>query len=473
MLNIYYIYFLLIISTFTMSTSTKPFTLSDGHPLLCGEVHSNMGADTTIVFNPSSNTMYLNAHLKDYKPSEDATGAFTKQFTSILNIVHGNKDKRVILMADANTQFETASNSIQVFSKNNESSRKAFILDPSINVSSIVSEFPTSNKMRGTHTAQLNKSLDPVSATIDHVIVFNGNNVVDTSAYVIDATGNLTKVTSITSTTAPTSIVDHAFVVSTLDDGTSIGTLNIKGGDVEDKAWAEFVPQIYLNFFKDSSVMSRLDELLMHTFKDYKNVTLADVKGKNFLSTPRVSIFDMNLPNELVPFITIHGDNISVNVSTDTYVLTKDASDQYVSPMIKPEISEWISVFLKDLNDKEKNGERRAFLLDKGYLLLNYWFNVQNDQTVLANGRSLASIFDEWYKSSSTKTSIGKMVTMAKTLHPNLRTIGIQEMPKNTNDARAIIDDILVTTGNLKYSTSIYMAEAVIGSTRGAVIMFD
>jgi hypothetical protein len=460
-------------ASITSSASTMPTIISDGDTLLRGETLSNIGADTTIVFDQSINTMYISAHLKDYKPSEDANGAFTKQFTSILNIVHGNKDKCIVLTMDANTQFETSVHSIQVFSKNNEASRKAFVLDSDVYVSAIISEFPTSNKMRSTHTAQINKSLDPVSATIDHIIVFNGKKVIETKAYVINSAGDLSQITSITSTTAPTSIVDHAFVISTMDDGTSYGTLNIKGGDVEDKAWAEFVPQCYLPFFKDPIVEARLDELLMHTFKDYKNVTLADVKAKNFLSTPRVAIYDINLPNELVPFIAIDGDNINVTVGTDSYVLTKDASDQYVSPLVTSGISEWILVLVNDLNFKEKNGERRTFLLDKGYLLLNYWYNVQNDAVVLAHGRSLASIFDEWFKSSSTKTSIGKMVAMAKALHPNLRVIGIQEMPKDVASARAIIDDIQITAGTYKYSTNIYMTDVVIGSTRGAVIMFD
>ena len=366
--------------------------------------------------------------------------------------------------------------SISVFSKNGETERKKFLLD-GVTVSSIISEFSTSNKMRGAHTAQLNKSLEPVSATIDHVLVFNGE-VINTSAYTVNVAGNLNKVrNNDTLTTSPNSIVDHAFVISRVNNrtpsGISYGTLNIKGGNPNDKAWAEFIPQMNYELFETPKVMDQLDKILMHTFKDYKNVTLAEIKGKNFLSTPRCEIFDINLPNSLVPYVCIYVDDVTVTCNSVTYILSKDKNDEYQKPIVLPEASEWVDVLLRDLNSKEKDGERRKFLLDKGYLLLNYWHNVQTDQTVLFDGISLSSIYDEWYKASTMKVSIGKMLKDAKTIHPTLSVVSLQEMPKDQVATESIIEDIKQNLLSIGATINVFMMDTSSGSTRGAIVVFN
>lgn len=446
--------------------------LLDGDSMLGGVSVLSIGSDTVVMFNVVISTLYICAHLKDYKPLEDASGSFTKQMLAISNIVNANKDKCVHLMLDANTQFEIEGNTIKVFSKNGEKERKTFTFDDGVTVSSLVSEFPTSNKMRGPHTAQLNKSLEPVTATIDHVIVFNGPKMVETSAYTVNSSDSLSKIkSSATLTTSPNSIVDHAFVVSTMEDGLSYGTLNIKGGDVEDKAWAEFIPETYYGFFKDPSVIVQLDKVLMDTFKNY---TLATVKGKNFLSTPRCGIFDINLPNNVVPHVSISGDNTSVTVINydGSYTLRLDeVTNEYVKPVVDPKISEWVDILIGDLNSKEKDGERRKFLLEKGYLLLNYWHNVQNDHTVLVDGRSLSSVYDEWYKASTKKVSIGQMIMEAKMLYANLHVISLQEMPKSHTDADAIIEDIRQNLRTIGHTINVFMMDTSSGSTRGAFVL--
>jgi hypothetical protein len=458
-----------ISNTFTSNfTEIKP--ISDGDVILHGESLFTIGTDTVILFNIAMNALYICAHLKDYKPLEDATGAFTKQMTAILNIVNSNKDKEIYLMMDANTQFEIEGNTILVFSKNGEKERKKFVVDDGIRVSSIISSSPTSNKMRGTHTAQLNKSLEPVSATIDHIIVFNSHPVVDTSTYVIGEFNRFIKVMDDnTLTTAPNNIADHSYVISTLANGLSIGSLNIKGGDIEDKAWAEFVPQQYFEYFKNPIVMAHLDKLLMDAFQE-KNEPLKVIKGKNYLSTPRCGIFDINIPNEYVPYIKMEngGEKIHIASNTDVFVLTKNDQNEYMKPIGIGAMSEWFDIFITDLNLKDKNYERRSFLLDKGYMLLNYWHKVQTDKTELYYNTSLSMIYDEWYRSSVRKVSIGEMVRMSKILYPNLKVLSLQEMPKDHDKAKVIIDELL----SIGYSLNIYLMDSVPGATRGAIILF-
>ena len=111
----------------------------DGNPILNGHSVFSIGSDTFILFNVLLNTLYICAHLKDFKPSEDSNGAFTKQMNVIIDIVNNNKDKQTILMMDANTQFQIEENAILVYSKNNETARKKFILDSGVKVSSIIS----------------------------------------------------------------------------------------------------------------------------------------------------------------------------------------------------------------------------------------------------------------------------------------------------------------------------------------------
>jgi hypothetical protein len=111
-------------------------------------------------------------------------------------------------------------------------------------------------------------------------------------------------------------------------------------------------------------------------------------------------------------------------------------------------------------------------LLTKGYLLLNYWQNVQNDKTILIDGISLNSIYKDWYNLSTKKTSIGKMVRMAKMLHLNLKVISLQEMPKDEANASSILKDIEENNISNNYSLSIHMLDNVSGNTRGAMIVF-
>jgi hypothetical protein len=91
---------------------------------------------------------------------------------------------------------------------------------------------------------------------------------------------------------------------------------------------------------------------------------------------------------------------------------------------------------------------------------------------VLLDGKSLSSIYKDWYNLSTKKTSIGTMVRMAKTVHQNLKVISLQEMPKDQSNASSILKDIEENNMSDNYSLSIHMLDNVPGNTRGAIIVF-
>jgi hypothetical protein len=445
--------------------------LLDGDPLLNTTLISNIGSDTVIILNKSNNSLYICAHLKDYKPLEDDNGSFTKQMKTIINIINNNKDKCIILMLDANTQFEIEKNIINVFSKNGEKDRKKFIFNDDIKITGIISKFPTSYKMRGSHTAQLNKSLDQISAIIDHIIIFNGPDVYETNAFILDKTNNLYNIkNNMTLTTSPNSIVDHALVISTLKNGISYGSLNIKGGNIEDNAWAEFVPELYYNFFKNPIVKERLFNILLDTFDKY---TLAEIKDKNFLSKPRCRIFDIHLPNNIVPYITIYGSSIIITSNDINYILLIDIDGNYSKPIIPIELNKWFDCLIDDLNSKENNFERRNMFLDRGYLLLNFWYYIQKDKIIIIDDKSFNIIYDEIYQASIKKVSIGYIIMKAKLLYPNLHVISLQEMPIIQNEVNFIINDIKENIKSIGYTVNIYMNDISTGPTQGAIVAFE
>jgi hypothetical protein len=493
--------------------------ISDADPLLGDITYQMIGSDTVICLDIDMNVIYICAHLKDYKPLEDENGAFTKQFNAIQNIINHNTDKCIILMMDANTQIqinhetnhETNHSLINVFSKNGEKDRKTFIFDKKINISACISEFPTSNKMRGVHTAQLNKSLVPFSATIDHILIFNAhklNNyhigskrsrstfqlthvqilkiktipyVMRTDTYVVNEFQVLNRINSVnTLTTSPQSIPDHAFVISTLSNNMAFGTLNIKGGIVSTNHGAdfEFIPQSYYDFFINPLVKSHINNLLLQTFKDYM---VDEILDKDFISSPRCKIFDSMLPNDLVPLISINNDQLIIKSNVFTFIVSKDSSDNYIKPMISSDqpilsdqliLSEWFDIIIKDLNTPDNNYQIRTFLLNKGYLLLNYWHMIQTDQTILVDGKSLHMIYSEIYIKSN-KLSIGQMIKEAKILHPNLHVISLQEMPFDPKDCLHIIENIKQNLLNIGYEVTFIINDKPFGSTRGVIISFN
>lgn len=401
--------------------------IEDGNAILNGVKNTDIGCDTVILHE--ADTLYICAHLKDYKPGQDK---FVKQMKAILSIVGSNRDKKCILMMDANTQFKLNA-TLDAFSKDPDV-KEPYTFDLPTDISAMISEFPTSNKIRGPHTAQIDKSLKSVKAIIDHIFLFNGKEtIVKTKAYTLDNDGDLKEITNHdTPTTSPSSIADHAFVISTTSSGISYGNLNIKGGNAEDQAWAEFIPYQYVPFFTSTAVKNRLDVLLQTAFDQ---TSLANVKKSGYTSTPRFSLFDINLPNNMVPRIEIVDKDIYIIRGEEICVLKKQGA--YTAEGTVSGLEEWIDQLLKELTKPAVE----EFFLSKGHKLLNYWYLVQTDTEPL-EGKTLKNVYEEWYTKSTVKKTIGDMILMAKKSNPSLRIISIQELPNDGRAAQAVLDDI-------------------------------
>jgi hypothetical protein len=449
--------------------------IADGHALLGGASLASLGCDTVMVHDPAKNVVYISGHLKDFKLADAKIPNFKGQMMGILTIVRSNPDKQFILMMDANTQLELlADGNLRIFSKDPPTPKKPVPDTETLTdippVRGMISSVSTSNKMRGVHTAQLDKSFKKINAVIDHVLSFNKPDITATAtlAHVLNSAGELVEKDDATATTGPNSIPDHALVVSTFSDGSKFGTLNIKGGNDEDKAWAEFVPAKYASFFrKDGPVHAKLAEL-----RAAVGIAEADLGG---YSSPRCGVFDINLQNESVPMITIEGETVKGETSSGAMFVVENHGGVYeLTSAPVPGLVHFLRALVKDLNEKDKKtGELacRKFLIEKGYKLLNYWYHVQNDTTDLG-GQSLKSVYDEWFRDSNTKVPIAEIVRKAKTAHPDLRVLAIQEMPTDEGLKTTIIEAI--TSPILGLNCRVFCPPAVDGcSTRGAIIVFN
>jgi len=442
--------------------------IHEGDPLLGGVVLADIGCDTVIVSD--STTLYINAHLKDWKKGD---ARFNMQFINLLKIVGHNRDRQVVLMMDSNSSFLLEGQTISVYSKNNSKrppeDYTRFNESGEDRVSAIITPIPTSYKMRGPHTAQLNKILEPVKATIDHVLVFNGSTVSSTAAYTLDHAGNLAEIRDMaTTTTSPISIPDHALVISTLDSGIAYGTLNIKEGNTEDKGWAEFLPSNLFALFDNPLVRTRLDQLMMESF-DPPSRTLKEVMGKDYISSPRYAVFDVHLPNDDVPFLTVKGTEITVDFGKDRVATLHLEDELYIATPteLPPALTAWVEMLVGDLNILSK----RPIFLERGYRLLNFWHAVQTDRAPLVAGNSLAEIYKEWgLAAAAPKVSIASMIQKAKEHVPHLRVLAIQEVPNDPARAKRLIEEIKRVN-----RCDVYMNDALLNSscsTQGAIIVF-
>jgi len=439
----------------------------EGDPLLGGVVLADIGCDTVILSD--STTLYINAHLKDWKKGD---ARFNMQFINLLKIVSHNRDRQVVLMMDANSSFLIEGDTISVYSKNHSNrppeDYTRFNESGEDRVSAIITPIPTSYKMRGPHTAQLNKMLDPVKASIDHLLVFNGSTVSSTAAYTLDHTGNLVEIRdSSTTTTSPISIPDHALVISTLDSGIAYGTLNIKEGNTEDAGWAEFVPSNLFALFDDPLVKARLDQLMMESFDGR---SLKEVKASGYISSPRYGVFDVHLPNDDVPFLTVKGTTIVVDFGKGRVVTLHLEGELYIATTLAtlpPPLAAWIDMLVGDLNILTK----RPIFLERGYRLLNFWHAVQTDRAPLVAGNSLAEIYEEWGREAAApKVPIASMIQKAKELVPRLRVLAIQEVPIDPARAKRLIEEIKRVN-----HCDVYMNDALLNSscsTQGAIVVF-
>jgi hypothetical protein len=460
----------------------------DGSPVLPADVQLiDIGCDTVILHDVAKQMLYINAHMKDYKPpkkDKKKEEEFKKQMTAILKVVSHNADKQCVLMADANTQFLVRGESLTAYSKEPEAGEDVgptnsltFELP---GISAVIATEPTSFKMRGPHTAQTNKILRPVNAVIDHVVGFNGVRFVSTAVYTLNGRGLLTLVSDQTTlTTMPNCIADHALVVSTAADGTCFGTLNIKGGNKEDQAWAEFVPAKFYDFFSHPAVKALIIEhLLPSAFSGYAFKANEPVQEQllaaDFLSKPRSDIYNINLANDVTPHLEVTADgSILVERAGRAPFALKKAGDHYVvDGELDPSLGAWVDLVSNEL----KNKEVEEFFLTKGYRLYNFWHAVQNntDATPFA-GMTLKSVFEEWFAAyQGGKVTIAEMIRQAKALAPTLSVVAIQEMPPLADE---IIAEINALGGCKIFVHDSVMSVTKEGKTKmcvtkGAIVVF-
>jgi hypothetical protein len=451
--------------------------VKNGDAFLGGVNLVSMGCDTVVVRDPTDNTIYISAHLKDYKKGDTKSPNLKGQLSGILTIVENNPGTKIILMMDANTQFEIREGShLRAFSKEDASDSGEIVTERPVVIRGKISDVSTSNKMRACHTAQLQKSFKPIKAVIDHVFSFNHemNEAYRTTAYVLNADGMLVEKDDMTPTTSAKSIPDHAFVISTFADGNSYGTLNIKDGNKEDQTWAEFLPAQYLPFFEAESVKAKLDELLLASFRgliDSKDKALDSpekIKAKDVLSTPRFGVFNIHLPNELAPMITITSDGTitGTTVGGESFHLEKEGDVYRITSPISG-LEAFLATLVEDLNNSENAYEKRSFFIKRGHGLLNYWHTIQNDRTFL-EGTTLNAIYAKWHHDASEKVEIAEILRQAKERVPSLKIVGIQEIPKNDE----LKEDIVSSIRSLGYR--VFCGDMMPGKceTRGAIVVF-
>jgi len=111
--------------------------------------------------------------------------------------------------------------------------------------------------------------------------------------------------------------------------------------------------------------------------------------------------------------------------------------------------------------------------LDRGYLLLNFWYYIQKDKIIIVDNKSFNIIYNEIYQASTKKVSIGYIIMKAKILYPDLHLISLQEIPIKQNEVNSIIKDIKENIKLIGYTVNIYMNDISTGSTQGAIVVFE
>ena len=468
------------------------------------DIKKEIGCDT-VIYTMEDGTILINAHLKDYKEPKLNKGKtayenpdFTKQMSKIIEYVETNLNKKIVVMCDANTIIDINQSNlrqIEIRSKDKTSGNVDLgnittttsdgklvpVNTPITTTKSIYctkSKFTTSNKMRGVHTVQLTKMFVKNEAIIDYVLFFNWDikPTIETKTYVINSKEKqLDELNDNVSTTPSLSIADHALVISKVNNGDAYGTLNIKGGNSEDKTWAEFLPQDLIDFFTENNKLKveykkKLDNLLLEAvFDEADSIKLEETIKEKYLSNngniasskvystentdylkqsgifdwPYLQICSFHLPNNLVPMIKINIDSSIDIISDSNTVICKIVinNNNYVlesKSQMDKKMQEWINILLTDLNtnlEKEENSNTRLFFVKLGYKILNFWYKVQHDE-------SFKNIYDEWYKKSDSKCSIGEMIKLAKEKEPRLKILGLQEFPVDINKKKSLIENI-------------------------------
>jgi len=504
-----------------------------------GIVLSELGSDSVVIENKDTQYIYICGHFKEFKIKkaiqdvyvlnnpkiiEGQDMKFIDQMIVLNKILNLFSDKECFIMCDANTQVVqgTGTNILRFYEKEGKMTTNGFIINgldfffgsPVYVVNKSIDDMFSTNtsfKMRGTHTAQINKSFIESMCNIDYVI--HKPKEEDTKCemnsfiYGLDNIGNLKIKTTQELTTSPVSISDHAPVITYVNDNKCLGTFNIKGGNTEDTTWAEFLVEDYKNFFLDELVQERIKKLLLLAFEPCPQLEgmsteekLQKIQSKNFASEERFSICEVHLPCHFVPKVINNDKNIYIciwdhfqKIYTIQFYYTDNIKERYIyshdtfwdteeEKIVRPQIINWINVLLKDLNqynhkqteewNLENENKRIKYFQEKIVYLLNFYQMVQQDTLTIVNGKSLYDVYSNWYFKNKSKVSIKEILIQLKKLNPLLSVVALQEYPVE-QELMAKLTTELSEIGKVYLNETPFIINKKQTATRGAIFVYE
>jgi len=490
---------------------------------------SKIGSDTVVLYDTKTDVVYICGHFKEFKMSshlgsKEVLDCYSlssqkmkmepwfdmgKQDMKFINqMVELNKlfaffhDKECIVMCDANTQVVQGSSSSRTldFYEKETLRFQTFEFDYDVFVSNKTTQdlqIKTTDKMRGTHTSQLNKSFQNSMCNIDYVIYKpRQSDTVEmvSKAYMLQPDHQFKEKSVEELTTAPYYIPDHAPVITKINNATCVGTFNIKGGDTEDSSWAEFVPEQYKSFFLHNSVQIKINSFLLVAFKTLPEVEclasneerLKRIKSKNFVSEHRFSICEMHLHPDMVPYIETKEDNsfVAYFLTNDKEIMT-ECTFCYNSPIftveivehipneiVKKEVNKWTKILLKDLNQATNQQVRIDYFLSKVSKLLNFYYYVEKDTINLKDKLSFYDVYTEWFSQNEEKMSVVNMLGVLKSIRPELTHVALQEFPVDKCLADALVHELNLI-GNVYINKEPFVIDNKQCATQGAIFVYS
>jgi hypothetical protein len=508
----------------------------------------DLGSDTVIIEEQETTDVFICAHFKEFKMSkpmvelksngyklnmnetlelEGQDMKFILQMMELNKVLNHFHDRNCYIMCDANTQVVQGSqNSLVFYEKEGKMSADGFV----INGLPFVFDQPlfvenktedqmllnnTTNKMRGTHTPQINKSFIESKTNIDYVIYKpkeEKEQVMNSFIYILDSNKKIKNKLPHELTTSSIAISDHSPVVTYVNGmDLCLGTFNIKGGNTEDTTWAEFLVEDYKEFFLNEHVQERINLLMVSAFQPNPDLLtlstteiLKKLNTKNFVSGERFGICEVHMNPDYVPSLINSGKNIYASISNNNekvysiyFDYQENVKERYTvnytvnrtleeGDVLHSQVMNWIFVLLKDLsqyNDKqteewniENQEKRRVYFQERVIYLLNFYCMVQKDRKEIVNDLCLYDIYMEWYLKNQEKVSIIDMIVQLKETNPLLKMVALQEFPVEKELQEKLIKSLECNDkmfGSVYLYSSPFIINKKQSSTQGAFFVYD
>jgi len=501
---------------------------------------SDLGSDTVIVEEQETKDVFICAHFKEFKMSKPLVDLKRNGYTLnmnetlelegqdmkfILQMMELNKvlnhfhDRNCYIMCDANTQVVQGTQNSLVFYEKEGNNGLPFVFDQPLFVENKTEDQMllnnTTNKMRGTHTPQINKSFIESKTNIDYVIYKpkeEKEQVMNSFIYILDSNKKIKNKLPHELTTSSIAISDHSPVVTYVNGmDLCLGTFNIKGGNTEDTTWAEFLVEDYKEFFLDEHVQERINLLMVSAFQPNPELLtlstteiLKRLNTKNFVSGERFGICEVHMNPDYVPSLINNGKNIYASISKDNekmysiyFDYQENVKERYTvnytvnrtleeGDVLHSQVMNWIFVLLKDLsqyNDKQseewniENQEKRiVYFQERVIYLLNFYCMVQKDRKEIVNDLCLYDIYMEWYLKNQEKVSILDMIVQLKETNPLLKMVALQEFPAEKELQEKLIKSLECNDkmfGSVYLYSSPFIINKKQSSTQGAFFVYD